>query len=120
VRNASGRRQAAVAQAEAIVDAGVQGFTQWCQQRGNVPLIQALHQQAELWQRAEVQRASRLLARGEDVDAVLQALANGLAHKMMHGTLRALHEAEGPQHQAMSQAAARLWLRRDADERLAA
>ncbi len=120
VRLASGKRLAAVQQAEAIVDAGVQGFAQWCEKRGSVPLIQALHHQAEDWQRIEVQRASKALARGDDVDAVLQALAIGLAHKMMHGTLRALHEADGPQRQEVSKAAARLWLRNRADERQAA
>jgi glutamyl-tRNA reductase len=120
VRCASGKRQAAVQQAEAIVDAGVQGFAQWCALRGSVPLIQALRQQADDWQRAEVQRAGRLLARGEDVDAVLQSLAHGLAHKMMHGTLRALHESQGAQRALVSQDAARLWLRRNTEERATA
>ena len=114
VRVASGRRQAAVQQAEAIVDAGVIGFAQWCAQRRSVPLIQALQLQADDWQRAEIQRASRLLARGENVDTVLQALAAGLAHKMMHGTLRALHEADdSSQREDLSRVAAQLWLRQD-------
>ena len=121
VRLAGDRRQAAVQQAEAIVDAGVQGFSQWCAQRRSVPLIQALHHQAEDWQRAELQRAARLLARGESVDAVLQALASGLAHKMMHGTLRALHEADDPaQREALSRTAQRLWLRAEGAAREAA
>jgi glutamyl-tRNA reductase len=111
VRVASGRRQAAVQQAEAIVDAGVQGFEHWCLHRGNVPLIQALQQRAETWQQAELRRASRLLARGENPESVLQALASGLAHKMMHGTLRALQDAQDAgQRDALLQAAARLWL----------
>jgi len=43
---------------------------------------------------------------------VLQALASGLAHKMMHGTLHALHHAEdASQREALSKTAARLWLR---------
>ncbi|MCY7315560.1 MAG: glutamyl-tRNA reductase [Rubrivivax sp.] len=114
VRVAGGRRQAAVQQAEAIVDAGVQGFAQWCAQRHSVPLIQALQQQADHWQRAEIQRAGRLLARGEDVDAVLQSLASGLKHKMMHGTLRALHDADdGAPREALARTAERLWLRQD-------
>ena len=114
VRVAGDRRQAAVQQAEAIVDVGVHGFAQWCAQRCSVPLIRALQHQADDWQRAEIQRASRLLARGEPVDAVLQALASGLAHKMMHGTLRALHEVDDPlQREALSRTAQRLWLRQD-------
>jgi glutamyl-tRNA reductase len=115
VRSAGDKRLAAVEQAEAIVDAGVHGFAQWCDQRCSVPLIQALQQQADDWQRAEVARATRLLARGENVDAVLQALAQGLSHKMMHGTLRALHEADGADRDQVSSAAARLWLRQPAE-----
>jgi glutamyl-tRNA reductase len=114
VRSAGDKRLAAVEQAEAIVDAGVHGFAQWCEQRGNVPLIQALQQQADDWQRVELQRAAKLLARGEPVDTVLQALAQGLSHKMMHGTLRALHDADGGQRAGLGATAARLWLRRDA------
>ncbi len=112
VRLAGDKRLAAVEHAEAIVDAGVHGFAQWCEQRSSVPLIQALQQQAEGWQRAEILRATRLLARGENVDTVLQALAQGLSHKMMHGTLRALHEAQGDEREEVNQTAARLWLRR--------
>ena len=37
-------RQAAVEQAEAIIETGVQGFEHWLDQREAVPLIQALHQ----------------------------------------------------------------------------
>jgi glutamyl-tRNA reductase len=116
VRSAGDKRLAAVEQAEAIVDAGVHGFAQWCDQRGSVPLIQALQQQADDWQRAEIQRATRLLAKGENVDAVLHALAQGLSHKMMHGTLRALHEADGADRDQVSSAAARLWLRQPVAE----
>jgi glutamyl-tRNA reductase len=113
VRVAGDRRQAAVAQAEAIVDAGVQGFAQWCRQRGNVPLIRELHRQADAWQHAELRRASRALARGEAMDQVLQGLASGLAHKMMHGTLRALQDsADGDERELLAQAAGRLWLQR--------
>jgi glutamyl-tRNA reductase len=112
VRSASGLRQAAVQHAEQIVDAGVQGFAQWCAQRDTVPLIQALQHQAQDWQRAEIQRASRMLARGEDVHDVLQALARGLQHKLMHGTLRALHDSDGTEQVTLAQDAQRLWLRR--------
>ena len=112
VRQAGDKRLAAVEHAEAIVDAGVHGFAQWCEQRSSVPLIQALQQQSDSWQRAEILRATKLLARGENVDTVLQALAQGLSHKMMHGTLRALHEAQGEQREQVNATAARLWLRR--------
>jgi len=43
VQRAGERREAAVAQAEAIIEVGVQGFVHWLDQRGSIPLIQALH-----------------------------------------------------------------------------
>jgi glutamyl-tRNA reductase len=112
VRTAGDKRQAAVHQAEAIVDAGVLGFAQWCAQRDTVPLIQALQRRAQDWQEAEVHRAARLLARGESVETVLQALASGLSHKMMHGTLRALQDAQDASERShLTEVATQLWLR---------
>ena len=78
VQTAQANRQAAVAQAEAIVDAGVQSFMHWVDQRGSVPLIQQLNAQADEWRAMEISRARKLLAKGEDVDAVLEALSKGL------------------------------------------
>jgi hypothetical protein len=66
-----------VAQAEAIIDAGVQSFVHWMDQRGAVPLIQQLNAQADEWRTAELARARKLLAKGENVDAVLEALSQG-------------------------------------------
>jgi glutamyl-tRNA reductase len=52
-------------QAEAIIDAGVQSFAHWLDQRATVPLIQALRAQADDWRAAELARARKLLAKGE-------------------------------------------------------
>ena len=68
VQTAQANRQAAVAQAEAIIDAGVQSFVHWMEQRGSVPLIQQLNAQADEWRAMELARARKLLAKGEDVD----------------------------------------------------
>ena len=43
VQTAGEKRQAAVEQAEAIIETGVQGFEHWLGQREAVPLIKALH-----------------------------------------------------------------------------
>jgi len=58
VQTGHANRQAAVAQAEAIIDAGVQSFVHWMDQRGAVPLIQQLKAQADEWRGAELARAS--------------------------------------------------------------
>ena len=51
------------------------------------------------------------LARGEPVEQVLEALARGLSHKMLHGTLAELHAAEGDDRTRLSDTVSRLFLR---------
>jgi len=111
VQTAGEKRQAAVEQAEAIVDAGVQSFAHWLDQRAAVPLIQALNRQADDWRSIEMARARKLLARGEDVDQVLDALARGLTQKLLHGALAELHATEGMQREQLAQTVSRLFLR---------
>jgi glutamyl-tRNA reductase len=111
VASAGEKRQAAVAQAEAIVDAGVQSFAHWLDQRAAVPLIQALNRQADDWRALELARARRLLARGESIDAVLDALSRALTQKMLHGAMAELHSAEGAQREQVAQTVSRLFLR---------
>ena len=113
VQSAGHKRQAAVAQAEAIIETGVQGFVHWLDQRATVPLIQALQSQTDVWRQAELARARKLLARGEDIDAVLEALSRGLTQKMLHGTMAELNSAD-PQHRAqLADTVSRLFLRGD-------
>ncbi|WHZ12573.1 MAG: Glutamyl-tRNA reductase [Burkholderiaceae bacterium] len=94
VQTGQSLREAAVAQAEAIIDAGVQSFMHWMDQRGQVPLIRELNDQADAWRAQEVARARRMLARGESVDAALEALSRGLTQKMLHGALAELHAGD--------------------------
>ncbi|WIT09864.1 glutamyl-tRNA reductase [Paucibacter sediminis] len=112
VQSAGEKRQAAVEQAEAIIENGVQSFVHWLGQRHTVPLIQALNAQADDWRALEIQRARKLLARGEDVEAVLEALSRGLTQKMLHGTLAELHAADGEQRVALAHTVSRLFLRK--------
>ncbi|MBX3619348.1 MAG: glutamyl-tRNA reductase [Rhizobacter sp.] len=111
VQSAGEKRQAAVQQAEAIIESGVQSFVHWLGQRDAVPLIQALNAQANDWRTAEIARARKLLAKGEDIDAVLEALSRGLTQKMLHGTLAELHAADGEHRAALAQTVSRLFLR---------
>ena len=111
VQTASEKRQAAVAQAEAIIDAGVQSFGHWLDQRATVPLILALQAQADEWRSTEIARARKLLARGGDIDSVLEALSRGLTQKMLHGPLAELNASDGAQRLLMAQTVSRLFLR---------
>ncbi len=114
VQTAGAKREAAVAQAEAIIEVGVQGFVHWLDQRGTIPLIQALHAQADDWRTLEIARARKLLAAGEDVDAVLEALSRGLTQKLLHGTLAELRGTEGEQRAQLAETVSRLFLRQSA------
>jgi glutamyl-tRNA reductase len=106
-------RKAAVAQAEAIIDAGVQSFLHWMEQRGNVPLILQLNAQANEWRAAELARAKRLLARGEDVNAVLEAMSKGLTQKMLHGAMAELHSGDAATRERATSAIQHFFLRKE-------
>ena len=100
-----------MAQAEVIIDAGVQNFMQWLGQRGTVPLIRQLNVQADEWRAAEMARARKLLAKGEPVEAVLEALSRGLTQKMLHGAMAELNAAGAEHREQTTQAINRLFLR---------
>jgi glutamyl-tRNA reductase len=115
VQTGKENRQAAVAQAEAIIDAGVQSFLHWMQQRhpqgGVVNLIRELNQQTDQWRQAELARARKLLAKGEPVDAVLEAMSRGLTQKMLHGAMAELNAGDDITRQTTANTVARLFLR---------
>jgi glutamyl-tRNA reductase len=113
VQTAQASRQAAVAQAEAIVDAGVQSFMHWVDQRSSVPLIQQLNAQADEWRAAELARARKLLAKGDDVDAVLEALAKGLTQKMLHGAMAELRTGDITARERATNAIQHFFLRKE-------
>ncbi|MBY0572086.1 MAG: glutamyl-tRNA reductase [Undibacterium sp.] len=88
-------RHAAVAQAEAIIETRVQSYMHWVDGRNVVPVIQDLHENSEVIRQAELERAHKMLARGENIEAVLEALSKGLTAKFLHGSQQALHQAHG-------------------------
>lgn len=88
-------RQAAVAQAEAIIATRVQSFMHWIEHRAAVPVIQELHDASELLRVTELERARKMLAKGADFDSVLDAFSKGLTAKFLHGPQQALHHAQG-------------------------
>ncbi len=117
VQSGHANRQAAVAQAEVIIDAGVQSFLHWMDQRnpvtGVVPLIQQLNAQADEWRALELARAQRMLARGDDVQAVLEALSRGLTQKMLHGAFTELRAGDAQSRERASAAAQHFFLRKE-------
>jgi glutamyl-tRNA reductase len=87
-------RRSAVEQAEVIIDAQVGQFMRWMQGRSRVPAIRALREQAEDLRRQEVERALRLLARGEPAERVVETLSQGLTNKLLHAPTEALKKPQ--------------------------
>ena len=92
-------RRLAVAEAESIIDTQVSAFMNWMVQRQSVPLIQELHARSDVVRQQEVERARKMLAKGEDPAAVLEALSRALTAKFMHGptTLLSRHAGKDPE-----------------------
>ena len=101
VQTGMANRQAAVAQAEVIIDSGVQNFVHWLERRSDVPLIQQLNAQAEQWREAELLKAQKQISKGENLEKVLDALTKNLTQKMLHG---AMTELRSPDPHAREQA----------------
>ncbi|PKO82921.1 MAG: glutamyl-tRNA reductase [Betaproteobacteria bacterium HGW-Betaproteobacteria-11] len=108
-------RQAAVVEAEAIIDVQVQGFLHWLEAREAVPTIRALRETAEQMRRHEIDHALRRLARGEAPEQVLEALSHGLANKLLHGPTQALNQAEGAERLAIARLIAHIYRLPDHD-----
>jgi glutamyl-tRNA reductase len=101
VQNATESRQAAVVQAEAIIETRVQNFMHWMDSRLVVPVIRDLHEAANSLREAELDRARKALARGESPEQVLEQLAHGLTQKYLHGPLAALNQSQGTDRQQL-------------------
>ncbi len=102
-------RQAAVAQAEAIITAGVHDFMHWLDTREVVPTIRALRDHAERMRRHEVERALKMLAKGDDPQKVLEQLSHSLTNKFLHAPTSALNLAEARDRDALVAALTRLY-----------
>jgi glutamyl-tRNA reductase len=102
-------RQAAVIDAEAIIDGQVHDFLQWVDAREVVPTIRALRDSAERARRHEVDHALKLLRRGDDPTQVLEALSRGLTNKLMHGPTQALNQSEGDERSQLAALVSRIF-----------
>lgn len=103
------QRRAAVEQAEAIIETQVGQFMHWLAAREAVPAIRLLRESAEQARRHEVERALKMLSRGDDPQQVLEALSQGLTNKLMHAPTRALNEASGDERGALTELVTRLF-----------
>jgi glutamyl-tRNA reductase len=101
VKSGSDLRQAAVGQAEVIIEERVGNFMHWLHGRNAVPLIQDLQQQGDHLRQMELERAMKRLMKGDDPHEVLNAMAQGLTNKFLHGSLHALQHSNGAERDAL-------------------
>ena len=117
VREGNASRQAAVAQAEAIIETRVQNFMQWLDARSIVPVIRHMHTQADLLRRAEVERAQKMLARGDNPAAVIEAMSQALTNKLIHGPTHALNRASSDNRDKLIELMGGFYKHSDSSER---
>jgi glutamyl-tRNA reductase len=113
VQSGAQARQAAVIQAEAIIDTRVRSFMHWLQLRSTVPIIKGLQAGAQELQALELDKAKKALAKGESPDVVMEQLAHALTQKYLHGTLAAIHQSEEAERQQLLGWLPRLFPSRD-------
>ncbi|MEW5903668.1 MAG: glutamyl-tRNA reductase [Pseudomonadota bacterium] len=109
VRDGLDARQEAVKEAEVIIDSGVHEFIHWMESREVVPTIRALRDHAERQRRHEVEKALKLLAKGDAPEKVLEALSTSLTNKFLHAPTQTLNQAQDGERQALLDAVHRIY-----------
>jgi glutamyl-tRNA reductase len=104
VQEGAGQRQAAVAEAETIIDRQVEAFRTWLAARGAVPTIVQLRTRADEYRAGELAKAKQRLARGDDPEKVLETLAVGLMNKILHHPTQALNRAGDGERESLVRA----------------
>ena len=116
VQEGTETRRAAASQAEEIVTAQVAEFAAWQKARAAVPAIVELRRRADQYREAELARARTRLARGDDPQAVLEGLAQGLANKFLHHPSQALNRAGEAEREQLVRAIEALYPEPEGDD----
>jgi len=109
VKEGMDARQNAVEQAESIINHNVIDFMRWMSTRELVPTIRALRDQGERYRRHELERASKLLAKGEDPQKVIESLSHGLMNKFLHIPSSTLNQATADEREQLIELINRLY-----------
>jgi glutamyl-tRNA reductase len=96
-------RQEAALNAELIVQARVENFMDWLKKREAVPTIKALREHIETMRKAELDKALKLIQKGEAPEKALEQLSNALTNKFLHAPSHALHNSYGDEHARLEQ-----------------
>jgi glutamyl-tRNA reductase len=109
VKTGQDSRHAAVDQAEAIIAARVHEFMHWIDTRQAVPVIRGLRDHGERLRRHELEKAQKALAKGDDPQAVLEAMSRCLMNKFLHDPSHALNQAGEHERDGLARVIARLY-----------
>ena len=109
IQQNSQKREAAVAAADRIIDIRTDEFMAWLAGRASVPVIQQLRVRADQYRQSELDRAKRMLAKGEEPAKVIEQLALGLTNKFLHHPLAALNRTRGTEREALHDALEKLF-----------
>ena len=109
VRDGLDARQGAVKEAEVIIDSGVNEFVHWMESREVVPTIRTLRDHAERQRRAEMEKAMKMLAKGDSPEKVLEAFGNSLTNKFLHAPTQTLNQAQANEREALLDAVHRIY-----------
>ncbi len=109
VKDGLDARQSAVKEAEVIIDSGVSDFIHWMESREVVPTIRALRDHAERSRRHEIDKAMRMLAKGEAPEAVLEVMSQSLTNKFLHAPTHALNQVHGDERENFLEVIHRLY-----------
>ncbi len=109
VNEGMGNRQEAAVNAEMIVQARVDHFMHWLKTREAVPTIKALRDHVDQLRKAELEKALKLLQKGETPEKALEALSNALTNKFLHGPSHALNQAHGDEHEHIEAVLSKLY-----------
>ena len=96
-------RQEAAVSAEMIISTRVEAFMHWLQKRNSVPTIKALRDQAETMRTAELEKAIKLIQKGESPEKALEKLSLAITNKMLHAPSHALNQSHGDEHERLAQ-----------------
>ena len=85
----------------------------WMTRRGNVPIILSLREQMEYHRATEVERALKLIKRGNDPKKVVEDISRSLVNKLIHGPINAINEVNLSDRDRIASALESLAKRRD-------
>lgn len=86
-------REAAASEAEEMINIQAQSYMDWLQSQDSTRTIVAIRARADDLKEQQLDKARRRLAAGDDPDAVLSNLANGLVNRLLHEPTVKIREA---------------------------